>query len=84
MSQKEQIQLTPEQIISLVGHGVTQEQLDSVRRELSEKIEKVDTKLDAKIDNMKNWLIGSLFTMLIFMAGGFAYIVALINKLPIQ
>ncbi|GEK13205.1 hypothetical protein [Aliivibrio fischeri] len=41
------IKLTPEQLISLVGHGVTQEQLDSARRELGEKIDNQDAKIDA-------------------------------------
>ncbi|MDD9158534.1 hypothetical protein PVK64_20455 [Aliivibrio sp. S4TY2] len=46
------ITLTAEQIISLVGHGVTQEQLDSVRRELGEKMDSQDVKLDAKFDKL--------------------------------
>jgi dynactin complex subunit len=53
-----QIQLTPEQIISLVGHGVTQEQLDGVRRELSDKIEIVNTNLTSKIDNLNTKIDG--------------------------
>jgi peptidoglycan hydrolase CwlO-like protein len=53
------ITLTAEQIISLVGHGATQEQLDGVRRELHQRIDKLDDKieaveqrLEAKIDNV--------------------------------
>ena len=45
------ITLTAEQIISLVGHGVTQEQLDSVRRELGGKIDDSNKALTAKIDS---------------------------------
>ncbi|MDD9174514.1 hypothetical protein PVK63_06465 [Aliivibrio sp. S2TY2] len=46
------ITLTAEQIISLVGHGVTQEQLDSARRELGEKIDAQDAKFDIKFDKL--------------------------------
>ncbi|MDD9158537.1 hypothetical protein PVK64_20470 [Aliivibrio sp. S4TY2] len=46
------ITLTAEQVISLVGHGVTQEQLDSVRRELGEKMDSQDAKIDAKFDKL--------------------------------
>ena len=46
------ITLTAEQIISLVGHGVTQEQLDSARRELGEKMDNQDTKFDIKFDKL--------------------------------
>ena len=46
------ITLTAEQVISLVGHGVTQEQLDGVRRELGEKMDAQDAKFDAKFDKL--------------------------------
>ncbi len=46
------ITLTAEQVISLVGHGVTQEQLDSARRELGEKMDNQDTKFDIKFDKL--------------------------------
>ena len=46
------ITLTAEQVISLVGHGVTQEQLDSARRELGEKMDSQDAKFDAKFDKL--------------------------------
>ena len=45
------ITLTAEQIISLVGHGVTQEQLDSARRELGEKIDESNKDINNKIDS---------------------------------
>lgn len=83
----QKINLTPEQIISLVGHGVTQEQLDGVRREIGDKIERLDNRIerieariDAKIDSIKNWLIGSLFTVVILLVGGFGYVINLIDK----
>ena len=44
------ITLTAEQIISLVGHGVTQEQLDGVRRELGGKIDDSVRELNVKIE----------------------------------
>ena len=46
-----QITLTAEQLINIVGHAATQEQLDNVRRELDTKIERVGSELNAKIDN---------------------------------
>lgn len=44
------ITLTPDQVIALVGHGATQEQLDNVRRELSDKIDRTHSELSDKID----------------------------------
>ena len=58
-NQTNQITLTAEQLINIVGHAATQEQLDNVRRELDTKIERLDTKLervagelDAKIERV--------------------------------
>lgn len=76
----QKINLTPEQIISLVGHGVTQDQLDAVRREIGDKVDRVETKLDTKIDSLKNWLIASLFTVVLLLVGGFGYVISLIDK----
>lgn len=47
-----QITLTAEQLVNIVGHAATQEQLDNVRRELDAKIERVAGELDAKIDKL--------------------------------
>ncbi|MBE7216830.1 hypothetical protein MK852_19550 [Shewanella benthica] len=54
-----QITLTAEQLVNMVGHAATQEQLDNVRRELDAKIDRSDErlhgrmdKLDAKIDRV--------------------------------
>lgn len=47
-----QITLTAEQLVNIVGHAATQEQLDNVRRELDTKIERVAAELDAKIDKL--------------------------------
>ena len=62
-NQTNQITLTAEQLINIVGHAATQEQLDNVRRELDTKIERLDTKvervageLDAKIDRVASEL----------------------------
>ena len=51
-----QITLTAEQLINIVGHAATQEQLDNVRRELDSKIERTTTELNAKIDRVGNEL----------------------------
>ncbi|WP_023604639.1 hypothetical protein [Aliivibrio logei] len=50
------IVLTAEQIFSLVGYGLTQEQLDSVRRELDTKIEHSNKELNTKIDELNKKL----------------------------
>ncbi len=47
-----QITLTAEQLVNIVGHAATQEQLDNVRRELDTKIDKLDERLNAKIDRV--------------------------------
>ncbi|PSU45774.1 hypothetical protein C9J12_21275 [Photobacterium frigidiphilum] len=44
-----QITLTAEQLVNIVGHAATQEQLDNVRRELDSKIERVEAKLSSDI-----------------------------------
>lgn len=61
------IMLTPDQVIALVGHGATQEQLNDVRRELSDKIDRTHSELndkidrtDAKIDAKFNQILGFL------------------------
>ena len=55
MSEKQPITLTAEQVIALVGHGATQEQLDGVRRELNQRIDRVEARIDKveeKIDTV--------------------------------
>ena len=75
------------------GHIATQEQLNDVRKELDAKITQTHTQLDAKIaqthtqldakiDSIRNWLIGSLFTMVLMLIGGFGYLINLIDSLP--
>lgn len=51
------IMLTPDQVIALVGHGATQEQLNDVRRELSDKIDRTDAKIDAKFNQILGFLL---------------------------
>lgn len=71
------ITLTAEQIISLVGHGVTQEQLDSVRRELGEKMDNQDIKFDAKFDKLDAKIDSKFNLVLGFLLANIAGIVAL-------
>jgi chaperonin cofactor prefoldin len=59
MSEKQPITLTAEQVIALVGHGATQEQLDGVRWELNQRIDRVETrieKVDEKIEDTRKEL----------------------------
>lgn len=51
-----QITLTAEQLVNIVGHAATQEQLDNVRRELDTKLDKIEEKLDAKIYTVRTEL----------------------------
>jgi len=44
-----QITLTAEQLVNIVGHAATQEQLDNVRRELDAKSDKIHTDLSNQI-----------------------------------
>ena len=46
----EPITLTSEQVISLVGHGVTHKQLDGFRQELASKLDRTYQALDSKLD----------------------------------
>ena len=79
MSEKQPITLTAEQVIALVGHGATQEQLDGVRRELNQRIDRVEAridkveekidkrfeKMDSKLDRLQ-WFIVAAALALIF------------------
>ncbi|WP_394230726.1 hypothetical protein [Shewanella colwelliana] len=83
-----QITLTAEQLVNIVGHAATQEQLDNVRRELDAKIDKLDERLsakiervDGKIDTLKNWMLGMGFTVLVSAVAATAFIV---SRLPPQ
>ena len=83
-----QITLTAEQLVNIVGHAATQEQLDNVRRELDTKIDKLDERLsakiervDGKIDTLKNWMLGMGFTVLVSAVAATAFIV---SRLPPQ
>jgi len=49
-----QITLTAEQLVNIVGHAATQEQLDNVRRELDGKIDNVQSNLELKIDKFQS------------------------------
>jgi hypothetical protein len=78
------ITLTPDQIIALVGHGATQEQLDGVRRELdakldrvSDKIDKVHTELDGKINRIDAKVDSKFNQMLAVLLANIAGMVAL-------
>jgi hypothetical protein len=78
------ITLTPDQIIALVGHGATQEQLDGVRRELdakidrlSDKIDKVHTELDGKINRLDTKIDSKFNQMLAVLLANIAGMVAL-------
>ncbi|KFA99607.1 hypothetical protein [Vibrio sp. ER1A] len=63
----QKISLTPEQMIALVGHGVTHDQLDATRRELSDQVASNRTglsgqieKLDGKVDRVDTRLSSQL------------------------
>ena len=91
-----QITLTAEQLINIVGHAATQEQLDNVRRELDMKIERLDGKVDrvgselnakidrvdGKIDSLKNWMLGMGFTVLLAAVAATSFIVSRLPPLP--